>query len=274
MIKNIPFSVLCFDLDGTLVNDQGKIHPNDVVLLNHPHSAVLFIPATGRPLESVRRTFQKVGLFKEKNIPFPLVLQNGSLLYLPDEIQVSYRPFDMEVQKRLIDLAKDRPEITFLFLGAKEIHLLWPSQFGLASVEKYEFEVVPFTDRSMNCSFSKVMCISNVARDLSALAQLVKWMSVDTALSTPTIFEITPQGINKGSGLLKLLRALGWENLPLYVAGDGENDLPVMQMARVSFAPTNALPDVIKQSHFRIDVGQRGLLRPMIEKALTGSQSL
>ena len=83
-----------------------------------------------------------------------------------------------------------------------------------------------------------------------------------------TIFEITPKGINKGSGLLKLLHTLGWENLALYVAGDGENDLPMMQMAKVSFAQTNALSDVIKQSNFRIDVGQQGLLRPMLEKAL------
>ena len=82
------------------------------------------------------------------------------------------------------------------------------------------------------------------------------------------------RGINKGSGLLKLLRVLGQENLPLYVAGDGENDLPMMQMARVSFAPVNALPDVIKQSHFKIDVDQQGLLRLMMEKALAGSQSL
>ena len=122
------------------------------------------------------------------------MLQNGSLLYLPDEIQMSYVPFNMETQKTLICLAKDRPEMTFLFLGVKEIHLLWPSQFGLVSVEKYEFEVVPFTDQSVSCPFSKVMCISNVVRDLSALAQFVKWMPVDTAFSTPTIFEITPQG--------------------------------------------------------------------------------
>ena len=66
----MSFSVLCFDLDGTLVNDQGEIHPNDLMLLDHPNSAVLLIPATGRPLESVRRTFRKAGLFKEKKILF------------------------------------------------------------------------------------------------------------------------------------------------------------------------------------------------------------
>lgn len=270
----MPSSALCFDLDGTLVNDQGFIHPQDVMLLDHPPSEVLFIPATGRPLESVRRTLRKAGLFKETKIPFPLVLQNGSLLYRPDEVQASYKPFDIQTQKTLIALAKGRPETTFLFLGMKEIHLLWPSRFGLASVEKYEFEVVPFTDQSVDCPFSKVMCISNVVRDLSPLAQVAKWMPVDTAFSTPTIFEITPQGINKGSGLLELLCVLGQENIPLYVAGDGENDLPMMQMARVSFAPMNALPDVIKQAHVKLDVDQEGLLRPMMEKALAGSKFL
>lgn len=181
---------MCFDLDGTLVNDQGEIHPDDVALLDHPHADVLFIPATGRPLKAVRRTFRKAGLFTEKKISFPLVLQNGSLLYLPDENPLSYEPFDMETQKKLICLVKHRPETTFLFLGMEEIHLLWPSQFGLSSVEKYEFEVIPFTDRSMNCSFSKVMCISNVARDLSSLAQFVKWMPVDIALSTPQFLRL------------------------------------------------------------------------------------
>ena len=82
--------IFCFDVDGTLVDEQGVIHPADVALLGAEPPAALFIPCTGRPLEGLRRTFAQFGLFVSSNIPLPLVLQNGALIYLPGEVQLAY----------------------------------------------------------------------------------------------------------------------------------------------------------------------------------------
>ena len=39
--------IFCFDVDGTLVDEQGVIHPADVALLGAEPPAALFIPCTG-----------------------------------------------------------------------------------------------------------------------------------------------------------------------------------------------------------------------------------
>lgn len=76
--------IICFDLDGTLFDSQGRIHTRDLSILTS-ESVFNFIIATGRSLQSVRAVFTKNGLFTDVRIPFPLVLQNGSVIYKHNE---------------------------------------------------------------------------------------------------------------------------------------------------------------------------------------------
>ena len=69
--------IVCLDFDGTLVDDEGRIHPADVEILANERS-VAFVPATGRPLHAVRRAFERHGLFAGGPIPFPLIVENGA----------------------------------------------------------------------------------------------------------------------------------------------------------------------------------------------------
>ena len=69
--------IICLDFDGTLVDKQGYIHPQDVEILSAPGDAI-FVPATGRPLHSVRKVFARNGLFTGQPIPLPLILDNGA----------------------------------------------------------------------------------------------------------------------------------------------------------------------------------------------------
>ena len=71
---------LFIDFDGTLANREGEIHPRDAAILQardrHP---VRFILATGRPFHSVRRTFERNGIFVDRPVPLPLVPGRGPL---------------------------------------------------------------------------------------------------------------------------------------------------------------------------------------------------
>jgi HAD superfamily hydrolase (TIGR01484 family) len=256
--------ILCFDLDGTLVDAAGRIHPNDVKLLAAERPPALFIPCTGRPLDSVRRTFAQNGLFSAVNVPFPLVLQNGSLILGEREARLAYLPFDDTLQKELIDCAGEFPQLTFLFLSEQETHRLGAHPFGLAAARKFEFTPSPFGADSQETAFSKVMCISQSALALAAVARRVEALPVEADYSMPTIFEITPKAVNKGLGVKRLLRLLQRDGDPFWAAGDGENDLALFSFAARSFAPRTA-PEAIRQivSHV-VDVPRKGLLAPML----------
>jgi Cof subfamily protein (haloacid dehalogenase superfamily) len=263
--------ILCFDLDGTLLDRQGSIHPRDVELLADPDPQCLFVPATGRSFDSVRHTFNKNGLFVGEKIPFPLILQNGSILYNGGERLAAYLPFDPQVQVALIDLAEHYPQVTFLFMGLDKIYVAHSGSFGKAEIERFELETLHFEQNSRRLPFSKVMGISQARQDLDAIAREIHELPVEAAFSMPTALEITPLGVDKGSGMERLLSELGLEHAPVFVAGDGENDLPLMRFARKSFAPTHAL-EVVKQSASVIlEISKDGLLEPMLRQALQHS---
>ncbi len=260
-------AIICFDLDGTLVNERGEIHARDIKLLNKPDLPVQIIAATGRSLESVRSTFHKNGLFLDRAIPFPLILLNGALTCRADEVISSYIPFKSDVQKQLITLAGEHKQISYLFLAADEVNILWPNPFGMASADKYEFKLSPYDFEKGQSRFCKVMCLSEQPETLAQIATAVKGLPVSTAYSMSTIFEISPPGVNKGSSLLALLKEMQLQDVPLYSAGDGENDLELLKLARLSFAPQKALPVVKQAADQVIDIAQGGLLAPLLDAA-------
>lgn len=259
--------VLCFDLDGTLLDDRERIHPADREILASARTQAVLIPTTGRPLESVRRTFQRNGLFQDASLPLPLVLLNGSLTYAAGEQAVAYRPFELQVQAELIALAQDFPEVTFLFLGEGPAHMLHPSAFGWAAAERYECTTQEFTPASREVPSGKVMCMHPEHAVLEPLDRALQGVAVERSFSVPFSLELTARGVDKGSGLRILLERLELSGHPLLAAGDGGNDLPMLPHTEAFFVPTSAPQEVREQATVLVDVPRTGLLGPMLNYA-------
>jgi len=258
--------IVCFDLDGTLLDREGRIHPEDIRILAENREAV-FIPSTGRPLHAVKRMFARHGLFAGLPLPFPLVLQNGSLLYLPGEVLKAFSPFASDVQLQPMELFRCEPEITFLLLSINQIHVLWPHPFGVQAAESYDFLIQPYAPSGEPDAYSKIMCLSQNAETLRRLADASQGLAVERARSMTTILEFTPQGVHKGGGFDRLKEALCLNGTPVYAAGDGENDLDLLERALVSFAPRHSLETVRSKVNRVIDVEREGLLRPILREA-------
>jgi HAD superfamily hydrolase (TIGR01484 family) len=264
-LNNRDKPILCFDLDGTLLNEREEIHPADCRILAGEMKSALFIPATGRTLESIQRTFHRNGLFNDRKIPLPLVLQNGSLLYGGNEIFQSYHPFTPEVQENLITAAMQFKHVTFLFMDDGETHILSTTSTGLEAAERYEFTTHLFTPASRKLHFSKIMCIPEQPGDLNGFPKMIDLLPIERAYSTPTILELTPQGINKGGGLHRLIEALDLSPRLICAAGDGENDLSLCDLADMFLVPTGALEQVKARASKHVDVKREGLLQPMLD---------
>ncbi len=272
-VKNRGKPILCFDLDGTLLNEREEIHPADRRILAGDMESAVFIPATGRTLESIQRTFHRNGLFTDRKILLPLVLQNGSLLYSENEFFQSYHPFAPEVQENLITAAMQFKQVTFLFMDIAETHILSTTSTGLEAAERYEFTTHLFTPDSRKLHFSKVMCIPERPGDLNGFPEMIDALPLERAKSTPTILELTPQGINKGSGLQRLIEALDLSPRLICAAGDGENDLPLCDLADKFLVPTGALEQVQAHASKIVDVKREGLLQPMLDSVRTNTDN-
>ncbi|MEX2356383.1 MAG: HAD family hydrolase [Thermaerobacterales bacterium] len=77
-------------------------------------------------------------------------------------------------------------------------------------------------------------------------------LAADEALSenlvttlSPSAVDIMPSGIDKGTGILKLLDRLGVRPERAAAIGDGGNDLSMMNRVGLACAPANAMPEVL-----------------------------
>jgi HAD superfamily hydrolase (TIGR01484 family) len=254
--------VLCFDFDGTLVDGEGHIHPRDVALLRE-NTRAHFLPATGRPLHAVRRAFVRNGL-SWPAIPFPLVLQNGAVVFLPGEKLFVVTPLYEDEQGPLVEACRRRPRVCSILFSLDGLHVMYPNAEGERMIRRFDLDVRPFDPDAPRSTYTKITCISDSAEEISALAADMALFAVEASFSLPTVFELTRRGIDKGQMLRRLLTALGLEGAPLAVAGDGENDLPLFAIADRTYCPQNAPAAVRQKADVIVDVADGGILEPML----------
>ena len=256
-------TVFAFDIDGTLINHAGFMHPDDRKILETRKDLIL-IPSTGRTLHSFKRSLQSHGLLLlDQLLPMPFIALNGSLIYKQNEKLEKCFSFNGSEKKTISATIPRFPRVSFFFMGDNEIFLCNPTPIGDQFIEKYELNILR-VDGISDRSFGKVMCVSDHNSELEHLEQVLTNLPAEKVCPMPSVFELTPIGVDKGSSLLKLLYSMGISNPHIYAAGDGGNDLAMLQKATRSFAPLTS-PDAIKNSADQlIDWEITGLLSPML----------
>ncbi len=255
--------IICFDFDGTLVNSERRIHPSDVEILTTERRAV-FIPATARLLPSVRRIFEWNNLFINQPISLPLVLQNGALLYSPTEILQAQFPFPDEVQTALIEVMMSHPQATFWLYTATEVYELWPTPATREMAQRFNVDLQPLTSASLAQQFTKAVCLASTFQPVEVFAAKIAGLNLEQCYSLPTVLEINRIGVDKGYGLTTLLDILNLSDADIIAAGDGENDLPLFDLAQLSFAPNTSPTTVCARADHVITVAETGLFTPIL----------
>ncbi len=259
----VPELVICFDFDGTLVDGEGRIHARDVEILGS-ETLLTLVPATGRPLHAVRYTFEQHGLFADRLIPLPLVLENGAAVYEAGERLHTQHPFVPDVQAALVRAMLDAPRVTFLLFSLNTVRMLWPSEAGWQMVRRFALSTEPFSwEEGANAPLTKVVSIAETPEPLRAFAAETANLALERAYSLPTVLEFTRVGVDKGRGLEALLGERPADT-KLVVAGDGENDLPLFDLADLSFAPEDSPDAISAHADHVLDVPKEGLLAPIL----------
>jgi hydroxymethylpyrimidine pyrophosphatase-like HAD family hydrolase len=70
-------------------------------------------------------------------------------------------------------------------------------------------------------------------------------------------------------GLPPLIQALSLEQVPVYSAGDGQNDLGLFNLAVKSFAPSYAHPTILEQADHIIEREKEGMLTPILQEIIS-----
>ncbi len=257
--------ILVTDLDGTLLDQHERIHPDDLAILNHLPDDVVFIPASGRSLHSIKHMFSSNGFSPTTPFPFPVITLNGSMGYLPGELELFFHQLDAEIISNVLTIVKEYPEICFLFLDQKNAYMVNETMFGQLGERRYKFGALQFNDQIPLDHFAKIMCLSDDTKSLKRFQRRVSTLPATYAFSMETIFEITPPQVNKGSALRQILQVLGDAEIKILVAGDGENDIDMLRIADINFTSSES-PEKIKKEAMVIFEQGKGLLRCMLDQ--------
>jgi Cof subfamily protein (haloacid dehalogenase superfamily) len=264
--SNNDLPILAFDIDGTLMTHQDCIHQRDIELLTMPDPPVILVPTTGRSLFSIRRILRSFGICDGNPLRFPMVLQNGSLVYNPYEEKLRHTPFSLDTQDKLIALFKTVPDVSFLFFLEDRLRLLNPTPFGLEETRHYMSEPEIYTDTTPPEPSSKILCMCEDAERIVEVRDLVKDFDLEVARSKPTILEFNAPGVNKGTGLEYLVKYNGWDKTRVFCAGDGDNDLEMFRRFENSFTPDTSPKYIQGMAKYVVDISLDGLLASMLKR--------
>lgn len=259
-----PNAVLCLDIDGTLTDHEGKIHSRDVEILKDFPDSVQLMISTGRSLASARGVLRDYDIYPTGPFPLPGVFMNGGVAMLPGEQPVVEYHLAPDLLHDLILIGQEFPNSAFTFFSVTKVFLLNSTHFGKHVSYRDFLSAQEVSQSQIPDQIVKVMVIEEDPAIMAEIRVRTQDLQAEMGLSLPYLFEINPPGVNKGKTLKQLLPLLGMAHLPVYAAGDGENDLRLTALTEKFYAPATAYEHVREQADQVIDRRKEGLLAPIL----------
>jgi len=240
--KRFDGVLLVSDYDDTLCGSSGYIPPDNIAALNYfTQNGGRFTVATGR----AHTTFAPYA--HQLPINAPVVLSNGSALY-------DFETDTMLIQTLLDDRAPE--DLTALCaaiggLGFEAYHgediyahdPNWVTQMHMKKVGS-SYTVLPV--EQIPTPWTKAI----IQSEHETLLQARDWLAehcpdrYEAIFSNHYYLELTDRGSNKGGMTAKLARRLGIDPEHIWCVGDNQNDIPMLALSQIPFAPADCADEV------------------------------
>ena len=247
--------LLASDFDNTLVYTQGALERGeDIPPMSARNRAALhyFIENGGLFAVSTGRALPAFAPYA-RDLPcnVPCVIANGAALYDFGKDEYVYTAFFTDaIYAQVDELLARFPALTFeVYHDDRRIHALHPNDF----VRSHEHltraktqEVRSF--REVDLPIIKLLFEDerSVLDDVAAFIRSRPWAGdYELIYSSDHLLEMTVRGATKGGMVLRLAELLGVARKDIYCAGDHLNDIPMLEVSEIGFAPANSVPEVL-----------------------------
>ena len=234
------------DLDRTLLLSGGKLPPNFWDYVRRLNDAgVLVVPASGRPLPTLREMFSRPGY------DIALISDNGAVVEQGGEI-VHRSLMAPEDYLAMVELTQNETDGVPLVVGVDHGYLPTSARHLEDHLSMF-FRNLVFTD-----DFSKID--EDVVKFSAFFPEADAQEAFDNhftpafgdthsvTLGGPPWVDVMNAGVTKGEGLEMLASRLGLEKSQLMAFGDALNDVEMLASAGHSYAVANAVPEVLEQA--------------------------
>ncbi len=237
--------LLVSDYDDTLYSHKLEVSErNRAAISRFIRQGGRFTVATGR----AKATFQPQIAKERLTLNAPVVFSNGSDIYdfqADRPVYQSYLPQD--AAEHISKVCAALPELGFESYHEGNVYIYRPN---IVSQRHMTRVGVPFTVcpsiTDMPLPWTKMI----LEQDHPVLEQaqammLANWGDLYEAIfSNRYLLEITAKGHTKGAMVQKVADSLGISPENVYCIGDNQNDLPMLSLSAIPFAPANCAPEV------------------------------
>ena len=249
--------LVLFDVDGTLVNDEGEIgEQTKQLIMEIKKLGVLFSFASGRLHSAL------VPLAEELKIHLPLISLDGSSIKSISNQYYVYRSFLKESQvKKAIDLS-EKYLVNIALCHAEAIYFTEQSLVIPKLMDKFGavYQAVDSYDDYTNTTLEIVFAGDNrrtvefVRDKLSFPFTLGTSVSFFRSQSHEGIYylEVRRSGSSKGKAMHRLIKHLNVKEVKTAVLGDWYNDLSMFESKGIKVALQNAIPEIKKAADYII----------------------
>jgi len=234
--------LLATDFDDTYFTKEGIVPPENRAAVDHwIAEGGWFTVATGR----ARQTFAPYLSVAPVNAP--VVLSNGAQLY-------DFAKGKMLVEKTMPssiapDLEEIFAEVPGLGLEAyhkEDVYVYHPNDWTRHHIRRAGVSAVECAISAVPQPWGKAILYQErpVLEQVQAIFH-TRWPDrYEAIFSNPHMLELTARESTKGSMVLHLASLLHVPREHIYCIGDNENDLPMLAISAVPFAPANCAPMV------------------------------
>lgn len=219
------YKLIALDMDGTLLDEEKKISPeNQSAIRQATEAGKIVIMSTGRGAISAMPYIQELGLST------PMVMVNGGEVWESPDKLLRRTLLPVETVSRLHALAVE--------------HDCW---WWAYSVEEGVFNREREGLDIPNSEWLKFGFFTENAEKLHQIREIAEsWGTLEITNSHPSNIELNPLGISKASGVEAVCQLLGIQMSEVIAMGDSQNDITMIREAGLGVAMGNA-QDEVKQ---------------------------
>ncbi len=237
--------LLATDYDDTLYDSAGTIsQENRQAIARFVAEGGLFCISTGRSYINFAIQMEREKL----PVNAPVILSNGASIYdFAREESLWLQVLPPQAPEHLAQVCADLPQVGFEAYHQDEVFVFRPNQVTEHHLKRCHLTGQPRAIGDMPVPWIKVILQHPDTAVLQEAQGYLKshWPEeYDVTFSNPYLLEVTAKGANKGQSVQWVARYLGVDPKDIYCVGNGLNDIPMLEVSALSFAPASSYPEV------------------------------
>ncbi len=234
--------LLASDFDDTLYDYNLRIPERNLEAIRYLiREGGRFTVSTGR----AHRTFAPFAPLVPMNAP--AVLSNGAAIYdFQADQMVEQTQLPDTAPADLAGLMEEFPSLSLEVYHGEDIYVCHPNYITLAHLKKVNCDYTECPIPDMPTPWVKAIFHQEREVLLPVQARVLERLGdqYEAIFSNPCYLEFTRKGSNKGGGVARVAKMLGVAPGHVYCVGDNQNDIPMLELSAIPFAPANCAPEV------------------------------